>query len=91
MKELLYQALRLTQSKVVANRHSVAYYIGIFIEMYVPKIRTAKTGSNWGENVYKYYYVGTQIEEKFGSIICPEFQWNNPTLKRSLKRPYVSC
>ena len=84
LERITLPSIKITQSKVVANRHSVAYYIGIFIEMYVPKIRTAKTGSNWGENVYKYYYVGTQIEEKFGSIVCPEFQWNNPTLREVL-------
>lgn len=84
LERITLPSIKITQSKVVANRHSVAYYIMNFIDLYCPQIRVAKTGSNWGENVYKYYYVDTQIEEKFGSIICPEFQWNNPTLREVL-------
>lgn len=84
LERITLPSIKITQSKVVANRHSVAYYIKQYIELYCPQIRVAKTGSNWGKNVYKYYYNIANINAKFDSIICPEFQWNNPTLREVL-------
>lgn len=84
LERITLPSIKITQSKVVANRHSVAYYIKNFIDLYCPQIRVAQTGSNWGKNVYKYYYDENNINNKFGDIDCPEFQWNNPTLREVL-------
>ena len=52
-----------------------------FYDIYVPIIKVYDAEAT---NHYKYvrqFVLDPDIQTRFGSIICPEFQWNNPTLR----------
>ena len=53
-----------------------------FLAVYMPSIRLYDEDSRFYWS-YK-YSVDSLVQEKFENIQCPEFQWNNPTLREVL-------
>lgn len=71
-----------TQSMITgAKQKSVYDEIKRFYELYVPMIRVYDTTSKDKWSFKKKYVLDPKIKEKFDSVVCPELQWNNPTLR----------
>lgn len=73
-----------TQSIIQGDtKKSVWFYIYHFCQEYLPKIRVYDPDNQTLKWVNK-YRIDRAVMEKFDSIDCPEFQWNNPTLREVL-------
>ena len=65
------------------ERKTVWWYIYQFCDEYMPKIRVYDPDQD--AIVWKTKYkLDPALQTKFNSIECPEFQWNNPTLREVL-------
>lgn len=86
LERITLPSLRITQSKDATQRHSVAWYIARYVQQYSPKIRIGSTSNPAHENysLVNKYVVDSIITQRFDGIECPEFQWNNPTLREVL-------
>lgn len=73
-----------TQS-LLGTKTTVWEQIQRFCELYLPSVKVYDSSA---ANRYKYskkYTLDTvTLQAKFGNIVCPEFQWNNPTLREVL-------
>lgn len=52
-----------------------------FVKLYGLKVKVGSTSS------FAYtdkYYLSDEVEELFSEVVCPEFQWNRPTLREVL-------
>jgi hypothetical protein len=75
----------ITQPANINQRKTVLFYIQRYLEMYGAKKRIRQTAPNgtkwvWGQQ----FLLDPQITSVFGQVECPEFQWNNPTLREVL-------
>lgn len=61
---------------------SVWLFIQRYCELYLPRIHV-RNASNVLEYLSR-YKIASRVESKFNSIKCPEFQWNEPTLREVL-------
>lgn len=52
-----------------------------FCELYIPKIRIYASSGHTKQHKYK---IDSEVKTRFETITCPEFQWNNPTLREVL-------
>lgn len=57
-------------------------YIKRYCDLYVPKVHV-RNASNVLEYLSK-YKIASRVRTKFEGITCPEFQWNEPTLREVL-------
>ena len=65
--------LRITRN--IDNPKSIKYYLQQYLDEYSPKIKISdKTYTNM-------YTLSTAVINRFDNIICPEMQWNQPTLR----------
>lgn len=63
------------------NTHSVLEEIKRFVNLYGTKI---KVGTNEEFEYYDKYAIALRVINKFNNVVCPEFQWNRPTLREVL-------
>ena len=71
-----------TQSMIIgAKQKSVYDEILRFYELYVPMVRVYDESSTTKWSFKKEYVLDPEIKTKFENVVCPEFQWNNPTLR----------
>lgn len=84
--------LAITQSKYAEDRHTAWYYFSQYVTFYSPQIKIANIGGT-GWHYETRYSIDSAVQTKFGSLVCPEFQWNNPTLREVLDDllSVVSC
>lgn len=78
--------LSITSAKNIVNALSVYEYITRYLTLYGPKIRKlipyAQTPGDY--EIYLKYNIDPNLVIRFSQITCPEFQWNNPTLREVL-------
>ena len=71
-----------TQSMIIgAKQKSVYDEIKRFYDLYVPMVRVYDENSTTKWSFKKEYVLDPEIKTKFENVVCPEFQWNNPTLR----------
>ena len=71
----------ITQPANINQRKSVLFYIEKYLEMYGPKKRVrSNTIWNWEPQ----FVIDPSVGNAFENVECPEFQWNNPTLREVL-------
>lgn len=75
--------LAITQSKRGSSNKSVAYYIKTYLSLYSPKYREMVDASTNTSRIVNQFFARSEIDTKF-LMTCPEFQWNNPTLREVL-------
>lgn len=68
-------------SEIVYEGKTVWHYIEKYCELYLPKVHVAGIPNMTFESRYK---IASRVQSKFENIICPEFQWNTPTLREVL-------
>lgn len=59
---------------------SVYYYINQYVDLYGTKTDYDLTDITFTNK----YSLDSRVYDKFNSIVCPEMQWNNPTLREVL-------
>lgn len=78
--------LSITSAKNIVNALSIYEYITRYLTLYGPKIRKlipyAQTPGDY--EIYLKYNIDQNLVIRFSQITCPEFQWNNPTLREVL-------
>ena len=84
LERITIENITTTQSMIIGDtKRSVWYYIYYYCEHYMPKIRVYDPDQDKIVWVNK-YRIDDAVREKFNNIECPEFQWNNPTLREVL-------
>jgi hypothetical protein len=77
--------LSITQPANPFNRKTVAFYLQKYLEMYGPKKRVRQDSPNQNKWSWQPQFAfDTGVIAFFDQIECPEFQWNNPTLREVL-------
>ena len=66
------------------TKHSVYYEIERFCSLYVPRIKVYDAEKTDKFSYQRKFTLDPALQTKFNSIDCPEFQWNNPTLREVL-------
>ena len=54
------------------------------IQKFIPYIPDVRLGDSTTFNVQKKFLIANRVETKFQNTICPEFQWDTPTLREVL-------
>lgn len=68
--------------KIYGTGRSVWYYIEKYCKLFLPKVNVRISNSLIG--IGEKYLIASSVQSKFESIVCPEFQWNQPTLREVL-------
>jgi len=77
--------LSITQPANASQRKSVLFYLEKYLEMYGPKKRIRQAPPNTTRWLWSPQFVlDSAITSTYNTIECPEFQWNNPTLREVL-------
>jgi hypothetical protein len=77
--------LSITQPANPNERKTILFYIEKYLELYGPKKRIRAAAPNTTKWVWApQFQLDPAITSVFGQIQCPEFQWNNPTLREVL-------
>lgn len=66
------------------TRKSVYDEIVRFCDAYIPRIKVYDSNNSYHYSYQRKFSLDSALETRFSSIICPEFQWNNPTLREVL-------
>lgn len=69
---------------LTGTKTSVWTMISRFCGMYLPKIKVYDGDSSSGWSYTSIFNIDSAVETKFDNVDCPEFQWDNPTLKEVL-------
>jgi hypothetical protein len=77
--------LSITQPSNPADRKSIYFYMAKYLEMYGPKRRVRQAPPNTTLWLWQgQFSLTANVISVYGAIECPEFQWNNPTLREVL-------
>lgn len=77
--------LSITQPANQSEKKSVSFYLLKYISLYGGKIRVRKPAPNTDEWEWaNKFSVNADLLAFFDDVICPELQWNNPTLREVL-------
>ena len=69
---------------LTGTKTSVWTMISRFCGMYLPKIKVYDGDSSSGWSYTSIFNIDSAVKTKFENVDCPEFQWDNPTLKEVL-------
>ena len=69
---------------LTGTKTSVWTMISRFCGMYLPKIKVYDGDSSSGWSYTAIFNIDSAVKTKFENVDCPEFQWDNPTLKEVL-------
>ena len=82
LERITLPSCSVTQPLDNSPKTTVWEVINRFCSEYLPKIKV-RSGANDFEYV-PCYEISSNVQEKFGNVVCPELQWDNPTLKEVL-------
>ena len=90
LEGIILPNLKITKVLNDPQTRSVYDYINQYLEEYSPKIRTITSGTFWSGDIdYKWRWTVAldenhqRLQDKF-NVVCPEMQWNTPTLREVL-------
>ena len=66
------------------RKKSVWQEIERFCSLYVPRILVYDEEETYDFKYQRKYSLDSALRTRFSDIVCPEFQWNNPTLREVL-------
>lgn len=67
-----------------ATKSTVWDEINRFCTIFLPSVKVYDSTSSTGFSYHKALEIDAAVQTKFSQIVCPEFQWNNPTLREVL-------
>lgn len=82
LERITLPSCSVTQPLDNSPKTTVWEVINRFCSEYLPKIKV-RSGANDFEYV-PCYEISSDVQEKFRNVVCPELQWDNPTLKEVL-------